>query len=156
MIKNNTLSIDERYQRAQTILQGFCTDKLVQNDSIFPYWIEGTDCFWYERKTKIGKEYRLVDANARSNEVAFDHLQLATALSQATGKSINKDDLPITQVAIELAPITVSFKAFDQRWIFNASSDHCTAIERLSVAGETPPPKLRWNHHNDNPECHQR
>ena len=144
MTKKNMLDINDRYQRAQAILQGYCTDELVQNDSIFPFWIEGADCFWYERKTKIGKEYRLVDANARNNEAAFDHQGLAKALSQATGQPINKDNLPIAQVVIESVPLTVSFDAFDQRWIFDVEEGGCVASERLPVAGETPSPNGQY------------
>ena len=105
MTSKSILDIEERYQRAQGILQGYCTNSLVQNDSIYPHWIEGADCFWYERKTHIGKEYRLVDANARSNELAFDHQALTTVLSQASGQSIDKDNLPITQITI--SPVSI-------------------------------------------------
>ena len=71
--------MEARYQQAQALLQGFCTKNLVQNDTLFPHWIESTDCFWYERATrlgeeptvKIGKEFRLVDAKAAINAAAL-------------------------------------------------------------------------------------
>ena len=40
--------------------------KLALNTTLMPYWIIGTECFWYVRETWIGSEiqehYRLVDA----------------------------------------------------------------------------------------------
>ena len=45
--------IEIRYQRAQTIIQGYTTQNLVQNDAVFPHWIEETGCFWYERSYQI-------------------------------------------------------------------------------------------------------
>ena len=67
-------TMKSRYQRAKTIIEGFSSKSLVQNDSLFPQWIEDTNCFWYERTTKsgkkpqveIGKEYRLVDARRQA------------------------------------------------------------------------------------------
>ena len=79
----------ERYEYAQTLLQGLPnSNSLIRNDTVFPHWIPYTDqsmsnCFWYRRQTVEGKEYRLVDADAASNTLAFDHDALASALSNA-------------------------------------------------------------------------
>ena len=129
--------MEARYQQAQALLQGFCTKNLVQNDTLFPHWIESTDCFWYERATrldkeptvKIGKEFRLVDAKAAINAAAFDHDVLAQALAQTSDQPVDKEDLPISSVAINLAPLTVIFVAFDQHWLFTSENNLCQAIE---------------------------
>ena len=61
-------AMEERYRRAQALIQGFGTKSLVQNETIFPHWIVDdsntrTDCFWNERGTRVGnrsgREYRL-------------------------------------------------------------------------------------------------
>lgn len=94
------------YRRAESVLAGFGTSNLVQNDMLAPHWIDESDYFWYERATKmsdgdsitIGKEYRLVNAKAASNEPAFDHDALAKALASASGKEVaevDKNSLPI-------------------------------------------------------------
>ena len=64
----------DRYQRAQTLMQGFFTHNIVPNSTVYPVWIEGADCFWYEREIQVGEElskwgkgYRLVDAQAVTN-----------------------------------------------------------------------------------------
>lgn len=138
----NTIShaeISERYRRAQAFIEGYRTNNLVQNDTLFPIWIEGTDCFWYERTyqtrdealEKIGKEYRLVNAKAATNQAAFDHARLAQTLSRASGQLVTYENLPISQVAITLEPLNVRFKAFDKHWQFNDEHNTCD---------EMPPP----------------
>lgn len=130
---NQLQIMEQRYQRAQALLQGLGSSKLVQNDSLFPHWIEDTDCFWYERTTTAGKEFRLVDAGVPSNNIAFEHDALATALTQASGQPVDKEDLPISYVGMTLSPLTVSFSAFDKGWLFTSSENGCKAIELVSV-----------------------
>lgn len=138
MAGKDLLSLEKRYRRAEFLLQGFGTNQLVQNDRIFPYWIDGTDCFWYERITKqskepsaVIKEFRLVDAKAATNQAAFDHQALATALSQISGQTIDQNNLPLTNIEIKLSPLTVSFDAFDQRWLFNPLNTKCHTADPL-------------------------
>ena len=52
-----------RYLQAQQFLDSIGSKKSVINDAVFAHWINGTDCFWYQRDTIDGKEYRLVDAS---------------------------------------------------------------------------------------------
>ena len=54
------------YEKANTIMKGFCSNTLVCNDVVFPHWVtcssdSGDDCLWYRKETKKGTEYRLVD-----------------------------------------------------------------------------------------------
>lgn len=132
----------ERYRRAQTLIQGYGTKSLVQNDSIFPHWIidtnnTSTNCFWYERGTRFGnqtgKEFRLVDAKKLTNTLAFDHALFAGALAKASNQEINALDLPISHVAITLAPVIVSFTAFDQRWQFLAEEGSCQLLQSTLI-----------------------
>ncbi|MDB9953560.1 S9 family peptidase [Porticoccaceae bacterium] len=155
MADSDLLSIESRYQRAQEILQGLGSSQLVQNDAIFPYWIEGTDCFWYERITKLNKESsadinkepsavlkecRLVDAKSAINQAAFDHQALTTALSHSSGQHIDKDSFPLKNIEIKLSPLMISFDAFEQRWLYNAQSKKCHATEPLAKTDESPSP----------------
>ena len=122
-----------RYQHAQKLAQGYGTQNLVQNDSLYPHWIAESDCFWYERATRldskkatsVGKEYRLVNAKTPSNTPAFDHRVFANSLSLAADQNIDPNNLPITNVAIDLSPLSVdtvslSFSALGQRWIYSS------------------------------------
>ena len=120
-----------RYERAQYLEQGCMNTNISMNTTICPIWIRGSDCFWYEREAKQGKSYRLVNASAASNEVAFDHDKLAISLSEKTGQSINAKDLPISRVEISLSPVTVSFNAFGKRWQFSSVLNSCDEIISL-------------------------
>ena len=139
---DNKNELTSRYRQAQTLHQALGTKSLVQNDTLFPHWIGNTDCFWYERTTKqgrepttkIGKEFRLVDAKAATNTIAFDHNALAIALEQVSDQSVDHENLPVSYVAINLSTATpsvvsVSFVAFDQHWKFSSKNNRCQAIE---------------------------
>ena len=120
--------MESRYQRAKTLLQGMHCGSLVKNDIIFPHWIDQSTTFWYERDLIIGKEYRLVDADTKSNELAFDHSELAKALRNAVNKDINSHNLPLKNVEIKISPRRIFFSAFDRRWMFDCNSGRCEEV----------------------------
>ena len=84
--------IHDRYQQAEVLLQGVLSKDFVLNDAVFPHWINGSDFFWYLRRTKLGKEFRLVNAKSKSNKLAFDHQVLADALKIATDQFFDVND----------------------------------------------------------------
>ncbi|MDA7853126.1 S9 family peptidase [Porticoccaceae bacterium] len=122
-------AMEARYQRAQALMHGMHTKNIALNATLFPHWIGESDCFWYERETKTGKQYRLVDAKKATNEIAFDHTVLGHALAKASGQTINADDLPITAVMITLSPLEVSFSAFGKQWVFEDKAKFCKEVE---------------------------
>ncbi|MDB4077518.1 DPP IV N-terminal domain-containing protein [Porticoccaceae bacterium] len=139
------------YRRAEALTAG----SLVQNDMLAPHWIPGSDYCWYERATKtcddgdvnIGKEYRLVNAAAASNESAFDHAVFAKALAMASGKEegdVNKNNLPITKVDINFAisrkpsTLMINFIAFDQPWVFSRETQQCESAEAAPTQRDEP------------------
>ena len=129
-----------KYQRAQTLMQGFFSHPIVPNSTLYPVWIEGSDCFWYERQIDTTKgrvkqgddvplwdtEYRLVNASAASNTLAFDHSILADSLAEVVKQAVNKNHLPIKTVAITLDNThkvnELRFTAFDKAWVFEPQS----------------------------------
>lgn len=152
--KTNT--IEAKYQRAQTLMQGFWGRNIVPNSTVYPVWIEGSDCFWYERDINTrknapkpgeslmtwDKEYRLVNAKVATNTIAFDHNALATRLAAAVEQDIDENQLPITDVEMQLDSseqvAEVRFTAFDKFWIFEPQAgtfteapDKVTSKDRL-------------------------
>lgn len=132
-------TMESRYQRAQSLVQGIWTDNIAFNDTIYPIWIESSDCFWYERVTKtgkgdsaiFGKEYRLVDAKAATNKLAFDHKVLAAALAKTSTQKVVASNLPIKEVNITLNPLAITFTAFNKRWEFDWQSEACVEIQLI-------------------------
>jgi dipeptidyl-peptidase 4 len=129
------------YEWARCFHQAAWTTTIARNAALYPVWIEGSNCFWYERDLQHGKEFRLVNAETGANEPAFDHQGLAEALAKASGQTVSADTLPINPTnkkasynpVIRLYPRTVTFSAFDKRWTFDDASG------ALQEAFQTPP-----------------
>jgi len=119
---NDDSLIEAKYRRAQSLLQGYATRSIVPNSTVYPIWIKGSDCFWYEHEintnnsstsnhtavsgplVKCYKEYRLVNAQKATNMAAFDHEILAIVLAEAVKQNVDKNRLPITDVQMQLEP----------------------------------------------------
>ena len=117
-----------RYQRAQSLMQGLFSTSIACNTTVIPHWIGASDCFWYEREYTVGREFRLVDAKLLTNEIAFDHGDLARALTKASGQNIDAEDLPIQKVQISLSPLQVEFDSFGSSWLFSDHDKTCTEV----------------------------
>ena len=127
--ESNDSSMEARYQRAQTLMQGVWSKTVAFNTTLIPRWISNSDCFWYDREHKNGKEFRLVNADLGSNEIAFDHGVLATELAKASGQPAPAEDLPINGLEITFSPLRVEFSAFNKRWKFDSQDQTCIEIE---------------------------
>ena len=131
--------LSSRYHQAETLLQGVLSKRLALNDAVFPHWISGSNCFWYERDTReglaLGKEYRLVDANTGNNDLAFDHAALAESLEIATKQIIDPRSLPILVSQIALQPRQIYFNAFEKSWVFDAETRGCELVADSSPVG---------------------
>jgi len=129
-------NILNRYEQAQTLLQGWLTTKVVKNDIVHPHWIEGSHCFWYIRTTENGNEFCLVDVDTDSNTLAFDHKALADSLALVTGQTVSVDKLPIKEVTITLSPTQICFRAFEKNWQFDVNTATCketTSAQKLDA-----------------------
>ena len=126
--ESKTDQLNYRYERARLFEQEALSKTLALNSSLYPKWIEGTDCFVYERETKTGKEYRLIDALATTDNIAFDHIALAHTLSQASGEKANAESLPICQVNVCPSRTKIEFEAFNKHWCFHSRKGVCEEI----------------------------
>ncbi len=132
--------IEKRYMKAKALEQGSFIETMVLNAQIYPNWIGNSTCFWYIQKRRISenglseirKQFRLVNALTTENTEAFDHHSLARALGRVTKRDISANNLPISEIKIELSPLEVRFMAFDKQWSYNASEALCTEIAALS------------------------
>ena len=130
-VPHSTMS--DCYKTAKSLLQGFGSKSLVRNDAVIPTWIGETDCCWYERDIKHGREYRLVNTQDASNELAFDHHQLASALASVTDSKVNPANLPISHLELSLNPLRLEFNAFESRWCFVPEQGVCQPTDQLSI-----------------------
>lgn len=137
-----------RYERAQTLIKSIFAKNKIRNTTVFPIWIEGSHCFWYERALKQGKEFRLVNAKSLSNKCAFGHKAFASSLSEAAQQKVDENNLPISRVEITLDPqdlvSKITFTAFEQRWFFSVVQSTCTALDNPVAMTERVSPDGRY------------
>jgi dipeptidyl aminopeptidase/acylaminoacyl peptidase len=122
------------YQRAESFL-GYHTSKLIEGGNINPNWLSG-DRFWYENKAANPTEFLIVDPAKKSKNPAFDPQKLAVALTKATGKSYDKNNLPIQFVNIENDEKSMRFNLDKTDYIYNLKSNKLTTTdEPPTIAG---------------------
>lgn len=121
---NKAESIKNRYDNAKRIY-----DRPQRNDTVFPHWIDEGHQFWYLKQTKSGKQFRLVDPETKSNELAFDHKALASMLQKNVGKTIDADNLPIKIIELSLLERKVHFVSFQKHWAFSLDELTCSEIK---------------------------
>jgi dipeptidyl aminopeptidase/acylaminoacyl peptidase len=111
-----------RYERAAAF-QNFEAARFGANTQVNPFWIKGTDTFWYKRETEKGYRVVLVNAAQATASVAFDPLKVAAHLAKETGKKVDGEDLPVTGMRLTLSPTVVSFTAFKKDWTYDVAKD---------------------------------
>ena len=122
-------TMESRYERARHLLRGAYSDQVVFNDVMYPTWIDDSESFWYIRVIKeangVSHEVRIVDANEKTNRLAFDNDTLAMALEKVTGKKLKAKDLKFLQgypgfnimnMEISLKSGMVRFNLADKSW----------------------------------------
>ena len=130
-MKNDDQIIEKtksRYERAGRLEQDSLAGTMALNSSVYPKWIDSTDCFLYELETILGKEYRLIDSNSKLEKPAFDHVAFAKALKRIVGEEVDPENLPITNVNLRLCPFEVEFEAFNRHWSFVQEEGCCKEV----------------------------
>lgn len=111
-----------RYERAAA-WQDYEARRYVLNAEVYPFWIPGTESFWYKRQTDKGNRFVVFDAAKGSRTEAFDHVKLAAQLAKATAKDVDAEDLPIFGLSLSLALRTAAFTALGKSWTWDAARD---------------------------------
>jgi len=143
-------NILERYKKANTLMAGVLTNKVVKNDTLFPHWINHADgddshCLWYQKETESGKEYRFVDIKSGTNSLAFDHIIFAKTLNNTLNEMapsvgrknselmVDPLNLPISCMNITKdekgAPLNVFFSAQDKYWLFKPKNAEIEEVD---------------------------
>jgi dienelactone hydrolase len=103
------------YARAEALL-GPNLEPKVLNPFVIPHWLDGRDEFWYRRELIDGAEFVLVDAGNGRKRAAFDHAQVAQAMSVALGAPVDPKRLPFDNLSFscdgKLMTVTVAARTF--------------------------------------------
>lgn len=104
---------------------------------ITPYWFANNSRFWYRNDLKGGtREFIVVDATQGKRGPAFDHVRLASALSQASGTEQKADKLPFDSIEFVDDAKAVKFTVGGSDWTCNLTSYTCSKAESKQA---TPP-----------------
>jgi dipeptidyl aminopeptidase/acylaminoacyl peptidase len=125
-----------RYERAAAI-QAAQPDRWLLNQRPSPRWIDANR-FWFERETRAGHDYALVDAAARRITPLIDVVALAEALRKVLPDTIPVDanDLPLRDLQVGGDPMVATFSAFDREWRLTVADN------RLEPGGRKVDPGL--------------
>lgn len=114
---------------------------LVKNLSPSPNWIAGSDRFWVKNESTEGTRFLVVDAEDGKQEPAFDHANMAAALTAAGVENVKAEALPIAGLDWKDDSILVTTAAGAFRCTPDATSCQkdetvpLTAAERASPDG---------------------
>jgi dipeptidyl-peptidase-4 len=99
-----------------------------------PTWLPG-DRFWYRNTLEDeGSEFILVDPKRGTRAPAFDHAEVAAALSAATGKTYDATHLPFSTFDFSADGRTISFTAEGRRWSSDLKGESLKAIADVEAA----------------------
>ena len=136
------------YERALSV--GQRTANTVFKQSVRPHWLAGNTRFWYRNDLADGaREFVLVDAAKGERKPAFDHVQLAKALSQATGKDLQSQRLPVDKLDLGSNDSTLFLSSNGQWWLLDLRDYSLHATNRTAEAvsslrsSNTPRPSRR-------------
>jgi dipeptidyl aminopeptidase/acylaminoacyl peptidase len=105
---------EKDYAHAENFMS-YNTEQLVDHGKVIPNWISG-DKFWYRVLTAQGSEFILVDPVKKTRTAAFDQQKLAAALSTASGKTYEGNNLPFRNLSFSADEKSISFAADGKSW----------------------------------------
>jgi dipeptidyl aminopeptidase/acylaminoacyl peptidase len=124
------------YARAEKLL-AYNTAPLVFRSGVRPSWLPG-DRFWYRVTTPDGSEFLLVDPVKGTRAPAFNHANVAAALSAAAGTTYDARHLPFTQFDFSADERTISFTVRQRRWRCALQTNQCMVEGSADPGSGTP------------------
>jgi dipeptidyl aminopeptidase/acylaminoacyl peptidase len=121
------------YQRAQGLSDRY--EPLAVNVPDAATWAGKTHRFYYNRSTKDGHEFIVVDADTLKKAPAFDHARLAAALSKTAEASYTAARLPFTAFTLNDEGDRMTMQIDGVRW-------SCTLSDYACRRPEPPPPMV--------------
>lgn len=100
--------------------------------SVNPHWIGKTDRFWYAFKTSQGITYYLVDPVAATRVPLFDHIKMASQLSELAQKPLEPNGLTLTRMTNSDTGTKLTFVLEDSLYEYDLGG------EKLTKLGKAP------------------
>jgi dipeptidyl aminopeptidase/acylaminoacyl peptidase len=131
------LSPDD-YLRADSVSE---FSELAYHAFVSPNWIGETPLFWYEVRTRRGREFMLVDAAVPEKTAAFDQERLVRQLNEETGGDYKAWDLPFRRLEFDDEGVNLRFVVDSVRYGLNRETGELTRLERLRAEDR---PSRHW------------
>jgi dipeptidyl-peptidase 4 len=103
------------YQNAERFLPQNLR-KLFHSGDVTPHWIEKTNRFWYRRADANGFNFLLVDPEKAASQPAFDHQQMAGALTRALKRDVKGAELPFETFDFADAGKAIHLRIDQKEW----------------------------------------
>jgi dipeptidyl-peptidase 4 len=101
--------------------------------SVNANWIEGSDIFWYSYKTSAGKNFYIVNAQAKTKKIMFDSKFMAAELRKLTTHPYNDLDLPISDIKfLHRSTSRFTFKVDSLNFLFDINTQKLKSYGRAS------------------------
>jgi dipeptidyl aminopeptidase/acylaminoacyl peptidase len=117
----------EDYQRAESVKTRY--QNKVYNAPVTFQWIKGQHSFWYLNQTPAGKVFYLVNADKRSQAIAFDHAKLSNSVSAILHKRIDATALPFQWIDFSADQKSITFQIDSAKLNYDIRSGRCKVIE---------------------------
>ena len=115
------------YDRANSLRES--TRKTVFRRKVEPNWSADEIRLWYRIEVAPSKfEFVIVDAAAGTREPAFDSVELAKKLADATRKAVDARRLPFQRLTIVDKADAVEFSAFSGVWQYDRSNKELSRL----------------------------
>jgi len=124
---NNQLVTEDDYKNA-TAFMDRGLNKLIHNQITSQQWLEN-DLLLYSKRTKEGKAFILVNPKTKEKKTAFDHLELASALSSKLDKPFNAKDLPLSKLSYSKLQNSISFSIGAENYSCNLGDYSVTEVK---------------------------
>jgi dipeptidyl aminopeptidase/acylaminoacyl peptidase len=112
------------YARAEKFM-GYNTEPLVDH-AVQPAWTSD-ERLWYRDSDAQGARFVIFDPVKLTKEPAFDHVRLAAALSQASGRTYDANKLPFRQIEFSADGQSISFRLGRRQFQCDRQGRQCTA-----------------------------
>ena len=135
----------EDYQRAERFLPKN-VEEFVFRLRVDPHWIDKSSRFWYQIRTRQGKEFILVDPEKKTKRPAFDQDRLAASLSKALGKEVEPGKLPFDRFEFIEKGQAIEFKIDKEIWRCHLTTYECQRLgpEEPENPSESKSPDGKW------------
>ncbi len=119
------------YPLAQKFNREFISQH-VQEARVAPQWIGKTDVFWYSARNANGTKFWKVDPAKKERTPLFDHVALASQLSELSKKPLEAESLRVANGTVSADGKKFTFDYSDYRYEFDL------AASKLKQTGKTP------------------